>query len=251
MLDCRIMRSRNTSIALGAALCLVTAPLLGCPQIVFGIPAALRSEPRFQRSAPAQGAVEFAPLVFDLQSEGRYLAYRLRIDGQNLEPTTGGCRRWFLPRVAREAEVAQETFCKDDFIRLHLEAAVPHILELSVGSEQEVAERRLLRPGPNVQWFMSTTTPRFEMPIQLEAGYSYTLRTREVGMDFSEALGENAPEGKRWDLDKYEPIYSSGIRVGTLTVSLVRNVDGELVSERSIPIYSGPMKCQPPFCEAR
>ena len=120
-----------------------------------------------------------------------------------------------------------------------------HLLE---GLSQD--ERVLLRPGPNVRWIISTMTQPAEMPIHLEPGVSYTLRAREEGLDFSKALGENAPTGTHWDLEKYEPVYNGGVWVGTLKVSLVRNTDGQPVSERSVPIYSGPMKCEPPFCEA-
>lgn len=241
----------NTSIIKTAALCLALAPLPGCPQIVFGIPAAMRAEPRFVGPGPLRSDAEFVPLEFDLETRGNSLAYRLRVNGRNLEPSTGGCRRWMLRRVARESETARRSFCDDDSVRLHLEASVDHTLELVGESEHRVAERRYLRPGRNLTWDMPISTQPFELSVNLEPGHAYVVRADEKDLDFGRALAENAPAGTKWDAEEHQAIYYSGVPVGTMTVSVVRRADGRVAGEISVPLQSGPMKCEPPFCEAR
>jgi hypothetical protein len=97
---------------------------------------------------------------------------------------------------------------------------------------------------------MPIATQPFELPVSLEPGHSYTVHADQKNLDFSRALGENAPSGSRWDLDAYEPIYNSGMPVGIVTISVLRNIDRQVLSETSVPLYSGQMKCGPPFCEA-
>jgi hypothetical protein len=250
MLESAVMLTGNTSIIKGAALCVALTPLLGCPQIVFGIPAAMRPEPRIVGSGPIRPDAEFVPLEFDLETEGNRLLFQLRVNGRSLEPTMGACRRWMLRRVARESEAARRSFCDDDTVRLHLEAGVDHTLELIGESEHRVAVRRFLRPGRNLTWDMPISTQPFELSVNLEPGHSYVVRAGEKDMDFSEALGERGPTGTKWDPDEHEPSYYSGVPVGSMTVRVLRTTDRRLASEVSVPLYSGHMKCQPPFCEA-
>ena len=251
MLESIEMPIGKTSIIKSAALCLALTPLLGCPQIFFGIPAAMRPEPRFVGPGPARPEAEFVPIEFDLETQGRSLAFRLRVDGRNLEPSAGACRRWMLHRVARESERARRSFCDDDSVRLHLEAGVDHVLELIGESEHRVAERRFLRPGRNLTWDMPISTQPFELPVNLEPGHSYVVRAGEKDLDFSKALGEGAPAGTKWDPDEHKPTYNSGMLVGTMAVRVLRTTDRQVASEVSVPLYSGHMECQPPFCAAK
>jgi hypothetical protein len=251
MLESTEMPTGKTSIIKGAVLCLGLTPLLGCPQIIFGIPAAMRSEPRIVGPGPARPDAEFAPLEFDLETQGNSLAFRLRVDGRNLQPSAGACRRWMLRRVARESETARRSFCDDDSIRLHLEAGVDHTLELIGESEHMVVERRFLKPGRNLQWHIPIATQPFELSVNLEPGHSYVVQAGEKNLDFSKALGEGAPIGTKWDPDEHEPTYSTGMPVGTMTVRVLRTTDRQVTSEVSVPLYSGHMKCPPPFCEAK
>ena len=251
MLESAAMSSGKTSIIKGTALCLALTPLLGCPQVFFGIPAALRSEPRFVGPGPARPDAEFVPIQFDLETQGNSLAFRLRVDGRNLQPSAGACRRWMLHRVARESETARRSFCGDDTVRLHLEAGVDHTLELIGESEHTVAERRFMRPGRNLEWHMPISTQPFEISINPEPGHSYVVQAGEKDLDFTKALGENAPSGTKWDPDEHEASYYNGMPVGTMTIRVLRTADRQVASEVSVPLYSGHMKCQPPFCEAK
>jgi hypothetical protein len=155
-----------------------------------------------------------------------------------------------LHRVARESETARRSFCGYDSIRLHLEAGVDHTLEIIGESEQRVAERRFLRPGRNLQWHIPISTQPFELSVNLEPGHSYVVQAGEKDLDFSKALGEGAPTGTKWDPDEHKPTYQSGMPVGTMTVRVLRTADRWIASEVSVPLDSGHMKCQPPFCEA-
>jgi hypothetical protein len=245
------MHTGNASIFKRAALCLALTPLLGCPQVFFGIPAAMRAEPRFVGPGPVRPDAEFVPLEFDLETESNAVAFRLRVNGQNLAPTMGACRRWMLHRVARESETAKRSFCDDDFVRIHLEAGVDHTLELMGESEHRVAERRYLRPGRNLTWDMPISTQPFQLSVNLEPGHSYVVRAGEKDLDFSKALGEKAPAGTKWDPEEHEAAYYSGVPVGTMTVSVLRSADDRVVSETSVSLRSGHMACEPPFCEAK
>ncbi len=245
------MATGNPSIFKSAVLCLALTPLLGCPQIVFGIPAALREEPRFVGAGPLRSDAEFVPLEFDLETEGNSLAYRLRVNGRNLEPSMGACRRWMLHRVARESKTARRSFCDDDSVRIHLQAGVEHTLEFVGESEHRVAVRRYLRPGRNLTWDMPISTQPFELSVNLEPGHAYVVRVDERDLDFSRALGEKAPTGTKWDAEEHEAVYYSGMPVGSMTLSVVRRADGRVASEIRVPLHSGHMKCEPPFCEVR
>lgn len=251
MLESARMHGRNISIVKNAALCLALAPLLGCPQIFFGIPAAMRAEPRIVGPGPIRPDAEFVPLEFDLETAGNSLYFRLRVNGRSLEPTMGGCRRWMLRRVARESETARRSFCEDDVVRLHLEAGVDHTLEFTGESEHRVAERRFLRPGRNLTWDMPISTEPFELAVNLQPGHSYVVRAGEKDLDFTAALGEEAPTGTKWDPDEHQPTYYSGVPVGTMTVSVLRTSDDQVVSEASVSLRSGHMACEPPYCVHR
>jgi hypothetical protein len=242
------MRSGFRTRASGATLCLAVVPLLGCPQIVFGIPAAFRDEPRFSAAEPAGADSKFVPVDVDFATQGHFVFYRLRVDGQNLEPTTGGCRRWFLHRVAREAESARKQFCQHDAVRFYLESGTEHTLQLVIGSQHTVAKRVRVEWGPNRRWKMQISTKPFELSIDPEPGAAYTIRAREKELDPRKALGEDAPEEVVRDLESYEPIYHRGVEVGTLTVSVLRNRDREIMRELGVPVYSGKMRCELPFC---
>ena len=244
------MRTENASIFKCAALCLALTPVLGCPQVFFGIPAALRAEPHFVGPGPIRPDAEFVPLEFDLETESNAVAFRLRVNGRNLAPTMGACRRWMLHRVARESETAKRSFCDDDFVRIHLEAGVDHTLELMGESEHRVAERRYLRPGRNLTWDMPISTQPFQLSLNLEPGYAYVVRAGEKGLDFSKALGEDAPTGTKWDPEEHDASYYTGKPVGTMTVSVLRTADDRVVSETSVSLRSGHMTCEPPFCKA-
>jgi hypothetical protein len=211
----------------------------------------MRAEPRFVGPGPIRPDAEFVPLGFDLESEGNALAFRLRVNGQNLTPTMGACRRWMLRRVARESETAQRSFCDDDSVRIHLEAGVDHTLELMGESEHRVAVRRYLEPGRDLTWDMPISTQPFELSVNLEPGHSYVVRAGEKDLDFSKALGEQAPAGTKWDPEQHEAVYYSDMPVGTITVSVLRAADDRVVSETSVSLRSGHMACEPPFCEAR
>jgi hypothetical protein len=189
------------------------------------------------------------PVVLDFQTEGHFLLFRLRVDGKNLEPVAGTCRGWFLRRGARESPTAQRSFCDEDAVRFYLAAGVPHTLELLVGSEHTVAERVYLKPGENLRWKLPITTRRVELSIQPEPGHSYRVRAREQALSLRTALGTDAPSGTSWDPAAHEPTYTSGREVGTLRLEVLRDARRHLVSELSVPLYSGRMKCEPPFCE--
>jgi hypothetical protein len=243
------MRAESSSIALSALLIPATLLLLGCPQIFFGIPASMQEEPTFIAPGSHRSEPEFVPIWLDFETEGRSLAFRLRVDETNLEPSTGSCRRWFLFRVAREAEAARRTFCEWDDIRFYLEANAQHTLEFMFASQHEVATRVVLSPGGNIHWRLPVVTEQVGLSVNLEPGYSYTIHASEEVLNPKKALPENAPTGTRWDPDEHDPIYRIGVEVGTMTISILRDWDYHVVSELSVPLYSGTMTCQPPFCE--
>lgn len=243
------MRTGIKAVALGALLCLAVAPLLGCPQIVFGIPAAFRDEPRFSAPPRAGGGARFAPVDVIFETQGHYVFYRLRVDGRNLEPTAGACRRWFLHRVAREAEDAKRQFCQHDDVRFYLETGVEHTLELVIGSEHTVSKRVRVEPGPHQRWKMQIATRPFELALAPEPGAAYTLRAEERDLKPREALGEGAPAETTRDFGDHAPVYRRGVEVGALTVRVVRNRDRAIESQISVPVYSGEMRCERPFCE--
>ena len=244
------IRSRRPSILICSILFLVSAPQLGCPHIIYAIPTLMGRAPRFPGPAPVEARSEFVPIALAFESKGHYLVFRLRVDGKNLEPSMGSCRRWFLLREAREAETARRSFCDHDAVRFYVAAGVPHTLELLVGSEHTVAKRVLLEPGENIRWKMPIRTGRVELSINPEPGSSYTVRGGEEALNLRSALGKKAPSGTRWDLDEYDPIFYGGIEVGTMRIKVLRDGDRQIISELSVPLYSGRIKCEPPFCEA-
>lgn len=244
------MRTENSSTVMNAILFLVTMPILGCPHIIFGIPTVMSRAPRFSGPEPVKAGSEFVPIALDFETEGHFLVFRLRVDERNLEPSVGRCRRWFLFRVAREAESARRSFCNHDAVRFYVTAGVPHTLEFLIGSEHTVAKRVLLRPGENIRWRMPITTGRVELSINPEPGHAYTVHGGEEVLNLRSALAEKAPSGTRWDLDEYDPIYHSGVEVGTMRIRVLRDADRQIVSELSVPLYSRRMKCEPPFCGA-
>ena len=191
---------------------------------------------------------ELVPVALDLQTQGHFLVFHLRVDGTNLEPNAGGCRRWFLRRVAREAESSGRAFCRDDSVYFDAAAGARHTLELLVGSEHTVATRVMLRPGENLRWRMPIRTGRIEVPLALEPGHSYTLEGREEELDLGRALAEGAPTGTRWDPDAHEPVFRSGVEVGSLRLRVLRDADGSVLEELSAPLRSGRLRCEPPFC---
>lgn len=243
------MRNLTPSIALRAMLCIAVTPLLGCPQIVFGIPASFRSPPRFAAPESIATDAEFVRVDLDFEPSEFLLFYRLRVDDHALEPTLGGCRGHGLPRVARKSAEAREKFCHKDFVRLYLEAGADHTLEFKFESQHEVAERRRLEPGRNMRWIMPIHTQRIELTLSLEPGHAYVIRAEEKDMTPREALGENAPPETSRDLEQYEPLFNSGIEVGTINMRVVRVHDGEIVRTLTAPIYSGKMNCDGRFCE--
>ena len=230
-------------------LCIAVTPLLGCPQIVFGIPASFRSSPRFAAPESTASNPEFVRVDLDFEPSEFLLFYRLRVDDHALEPTLGGCRGYGFPRVARKSAEAREKFCHKDFVRLYLEAGADHTLAFRFESQHEVAERRRLEPGRSMRWIMPIQTRLIELTLKLEAGHSYAIRAEETKMTPRVALGEDAPPETSRDLEKYEPFFNSGIEVGTLNMHIVRVHDGEIVRTLTAPIYSGKMNCDARFCE--
>ena len=239
---------RPPSSILGISILLLsTLPLLGCPHAIYAVPTLLQRTPRFPGGATHP---RFVPVALDFQTGGQFLLFRLRVDGKNLEPAPGPCRRWFLRRGAIEAATAQKSFCNEDEVRFYLAAGVPHTLELLIGSQHTVATRVYVRPGENLRWKMPITTRPIELSIDPEAGHSYTVSAREEALDLRAALGKDAPTGTDWDPAAHKAIYASGRPVGTLKLEVRRDARRDLVSELSVPLYSGPMGCEPPFCEA-
>ncbi|MDH3520641.1 MAG: hypothetical protein OEM49_09310 [Myxococcales bacterium] len=242
------MRHRAPLIALRVVLCMAVVPLLGCPQIVFGIPASMRRPLRFAAPESSTEHPEFARVYFEFERSEFILFYRLLVDGQRLEPTLGGCRKIGLPRVARKSEEAREKFCHADFVRLVLEAGAEHRIVFAVEAEHQVAVRRRLEPGRNMRWIMPVRTQPIELALELEPGQAYVIRAEEKDLALREALGQDAPPETSRDLEKYEPVFQSGVEVGTLSVRVKRRKDGEILRELSAPLYSGKLACGPPFC---
>ncbi len=229
-------------------LLLVAVLLLGCPHVIYAIPTLANSPPEFSGPEPVEGA-KFVPIELDLRTKGRFLLFRLRVDGRSLEPSAGSCRKWFLRRGAREAQTTRRIFCDQDAVRFYLAAGVRHTLELLIGSEHAVAKRALLRPGEHLHWRMPTTTRRVELVIDPKAGSSYTVRGGETTLNLRRALPETTPRGTRWDSGAGEPIYHKGVEVGSMRFQVVRDGDRRVLSDLSVPLYSGPMTCELPFCE--
>jgi hypothetical protein len=236
-------------IALRAVLCVAVMPLLGCPQIVFGIPASMRGPVRFTAPGSTATHPEFARVYLEFKRSEFILFYRLIVDGHRLEPTLGGCRRVGLPRVARQADEAREMFCHADFVRLDLQAGAEHHIVFAVEAEHTVAERRRLEPGHNMRWVMPVRTQPIELDFAPEPGQAYLIRAAEKDLALRKALGENAPPETSRDLEKYKPVFESGVEVGVLDVQLVRRKDGTVLREVAVPLYSGKEACGPPFCE--
>lgn len=243
------LRNRSSSGLTSAILCLVSLPLLGCPHLIYAVPTLMNETPRFPGPGPLAPGSKFVPITLRLGTEGHFVLFHLRVDGTNLEPSAGTCRRWFLRRGAREAPSAPRSFCDQDDARFYVATGVPHTLELLVGSEHTVATRVLLEPGENLRWKMPITTRRIELSINLEPGSSYTLRGGEEVLDLRSALPKDAPRGTSWDVDQHEPIFYKGLKVGSMQIELLRNADRRVESALSVPLYSGRMRCEPPFCE--
>jgi hypothetical protein len=227
---------------------LLAVPLLGCPHAIFAIPTLMTRTPSFPASAAAEAGSQLVPVALDFETGGHFLLFRARVDGTNLEPSAGSCRRWFMRRVAREAGSAQRTFCSDDDVGFDVGAGARHSLEVLLSSEHTVAERVMLRPGENVRWRLPIRSGPIEIPLDVEPGHSYTVEGREVGLDLRRALAKDAPSGTRWDLDGHEPVFTSGVQVGSLRIRVLRDADGQVVEELSAPLVSGRSSCGPPFC---
>jgi hypothetical protein len=203
--------------------------------------------PSFPAPGSAGEAPQWVQVALDLETGGHFLVYHLRVDGTNLEPNAGGCRRWWMQRVAREAGSAPKAFCGDDDVWFDV-AAGHHTLELQVASEHTVAKRVVLRPGANVRWRMPIRSGPIEIPLDVEPGQSYTVEGREVGLDLRVALPAERPSGTDWDLDAYEKVFRRGVEVGSLRIRVLRDADGREVRAVSVPLLSGRAACQPPFC---
>jgi hypothetical protein len=223
-------------------------PLLGCPHLIFGIPTLATRAPSFPGPESTSAGSEFVPVAIDFETGGHFLLFRLRVDGTDLEPSSGRCRRWFLQRVAREAESEPRSFCDDDSVWFDVAAGVPHTLELVIGSEHTVVKRVVLRPGENIRWRMPIRTGRIVLTIDLEPGYWYTVEGREDALDLRRALGQEAPSGTRWDLEGHDPIFHSGVEVGSMRLTVLRDADRRVMRELSVPLYSGRMSCERPSC---
>ncbi len=226
---------------------LLAVPLLGCPHLIFAVPTLMTRTPSFPGPESGKAGARFVPVAVDFETEGHFLLFHLRVDGKNLEPSVGGCRRWLLQRVAREADAAGRSFCGDDSVRFRVAAGVEHRLEFVVGSEHTVVKRVVLRPGENVRWRMQVRTARVELPIELAAGHAYTVEAREEILDLRAALPKEAPSGTRWDLDGYEPVYHTGVEVGRMRIRVLRDARG-VVKALTVPLVSGRIACEPPFC---
>jgi hypothetical protein len=237
------------AILRGSALSLAVAPCLGCPHAIYAIPTLLHEAPRFPGAAPAAADPKFVPIALDLATEGHFIVYRLRVDGTNLEPTSGPCRRWFLVRGARVAGAEPRTFCGDDDVRFRVAAGTPHSVELLIGSEHTVAKRVVLEPGESLRWRMPIKTQRVELSITPDARESYTLRGGEEVLRLGSALGSQAQAETRFERDA-RPRYYKGVEVGAMRIGILRDRDRRVVSEVSVPLYSGRLGCEPPFCEA-
>ena len=231
-----------------ALLALLALPLVGCPHLIFAVPTLLNDEPRFRGPAGAAPASPLVPIRVDLETGGHFAQFYLRVDGQNLSPSAGPCRRWFMRRGAREFGDAPRSFCDDDAVRFRIAAGVPHRIELLVGSVHTVAKRVYLEYSDNLRWQMPISSQPVELSFVPEPGSSYTIRAREIGLDLRRALGENAPRGTDWDPDAHSPSYLGGSEVGSLELEVMRNADRRIVGSVSAPLYSGPLACGPPFC---
>ena len=245
-----LRNSRPTaSIILCSILFFVSVLLLGCPHVIYAVPTLMNEAPRFPGPLPAAPGSKFVPITLRLGTEGHFVLFHLRVDGTNLEPSAGTCRRWFLRRGARETQDAPRSFCDQDDARFYVATGVPHTLELIVGSEHTVATRVLLEPGENLHWKMPITTRLIELSINLQPGSSYTLRGGEEVLHLQNALPKDAPRGTSWDVDQHEPIFYRGLEVGSMQIEVLRNADRRVESALSVPLYSGRMKCEAPFCE--
>jgi len=229
---------------------LLALPLLGCPHLIYAVPTLMNQEPRFRAPAGDAPAPPLVPIRLDLGTEGHFVKYYLRVDGANLTPSAGPCRRWFMRRGAQETPDAPQSFCDEDEVRFRVAAGVPHRIELLIGSEHTVAKRVYLESGDNLHWRMPIATQLVELSIEPEPGSSYTIRGREVALDLRRALGEDAPHGTRWDPKAHSPTYLGGAEVGSLELLVTRNADRRIVETLSVPLFSGKLACGPPFCAA-
>jgi len=210
----------------------------------------MRSPLHFGAPASAAEHPEYARVTLEFVKSEFILFYRLIVDGQRLEPTLGGCRRVALPRVARRSDQALEKFCHADFVRLYLEGGAEHHIVFAIEGEHQAAVRRRLEPGRNLRWVLPVRTEPVDLALTLEPGQSYVIRVEEKGLEVRQALGENAPPETSRDLEKYEPVFQTGVLVGTLDVRVERSRDGVTLSRISAPIYSGRLDCGPPFCDS-
>jgi len=233
-----------------ALLALLALPLLGCPHLIYAVPTLMNQEPRFRAPAGDAPAPPLVPVRVDIATEGHFAIFYLRVDGTNLTPSAGPCRRWFMRRGAQETPDAPRSFCDEDDVRFRVAASIPHRLELLVGSLHTVAKRVYVESGPNLRWRMPISTQLVEFSFEPESGSSYTIRSREVGLDLRRALGEDAPRGTRWDPAAHTPSYAGGTEVGSLELKVMRNRDRRIVEVVSAPFYSGQLACGPPFCTA-
>jgi hypothetical protein len=241
---------RRLSLVASALLVLTVLPLLGCPHLLYAVPTMMNREPRFPGPAPVASGAKLVSIALDLETEGHFLVYYLRVDGKSLEPSAGPCRRWFMRRGAREAEAEPRSFCDEDVVRFRVAPGVPHRVELLVGAEHTAAKRVFLDRDGNLDWRIQIRTQRVELSIDPEPGSSYTIRGREVRLDLRSALGEDAPKGTRWNPDEHAPVYLGGTEVGSLELQVLRNKDRRVVQQLSVPLYSGRLACEPPFCAA-
>jgi len=230
-------------------LLLASLPQLGCPHVIYAIPTMMNRPPKLAGAAFAALEPWFVPVELRFETQGHFLLFHLRVDGRNLEPSAGPCRRWLLRRGAREVEKARKSFCDEDDVRFYLAAGVPHTLEFLVGSEHTVAKRVALEADRKLRWKMPITTRRVELSFTPKPGRSYTIRGGEEILHLRSALGKEAPRGTRWDVDTADQIYLRGVQVGRMRIAVLRG--RQIVTEVSAPLYSGRMSCELPFCEAQ
>jgi len=239
---------RRLPRALASILLLATVPLLGCPHAIYAIPTLINRPPKLAGAAFAALEPWFVPVDLRFETQGDFLLFHLRVDGRNLEPRAGPCRRWWLRRGAREVDTVRESFCDEDDVRFYLAADVPHTLEFLIGSEHTVAKRAALEADRKVRWKMPIKTRRVELSFTPKPGRSYTIRAVEEILHLRSALDREAPKGTRWDVDEVRQVYRRDVQVGRMKIAVLRG--SLVVAEVSAPLYSGEMSCELPFCRA-
>ena len=65
----------------------------GCPHLIFAVPTLLNREARFRGPEGGDAAPPLVRVAVELETGGHFLTYYLRVDGTNLTPSAGPCRR--------------------------------------------------------------------------------------------------------------------------------------------------------------